>query len=100
MSSARRGVSIETSTAPRPGSGNQVISPSAPRPGWRAVPFASKKTMTASPSGVEVADLRLQGPALPLSLMWRRGDTNPPLAPFMQVVREEAARLTKRAVGQ
>lgn len=29
-------------------------------------------------------------PALPLALMWRRGDSNPPLAPFMQVVREEA----------
>lgn len=31
------------------------------------------------------------GPALPLALMWRRGDANPPLAPFMQVVREVAA---------
>ena len=36
-----------------------------------------------------------KGPALPLALMWRRGDTNPPLAPFMQVVREEAARTIK-----
>ena len=34
--------------------------------------------------------LAKKGPALPLALMWRRGDSNPPLAPFMQVVREEA----------
>jgi DNA-binding transcriptional LysR family regulator len=35
--------------------------------------------------------LAKKGPALPLALMWRRGDGNPPLTPFLQVVREEAA---------
>ena len=32
--------------------------------------------------------------ALPLALMWRRDHANPPLAPFMEVVREEAGKLT------
>jgi DNA-binding transcriptional LysR family regulator len=41
--------------------------------------------------------LAKEAPALPLALMWRRGDTNPPLAPFMQVVREEARRRARSA---
>ena len=36
-----------------------------------------------------------QRPSLPLALIWRRGDDNPVLAPFMHVVREEAAKSIK-----
>jgi DNA-binding transcriptional LysR family regulator len=39
-------------------------------------------------------------PALPLALMWRRDDANPLLAPFMEVLRQEAGKLTKSTVRQ
>jgi len=32
------------------------------------------------------------GPAIPLVAMWREGDTNPPLRPFFEALREEAQR--------
>jgi DNA-binding transcriptional LysR family regulator len=40
---------------------------------------------------VTCVPLAEKGPTLPLALIWRRGDANPTLPPFMQIVRKVAA---------
>jgi DNA-binding transcriptional LysR family regulator len=49
------------------------------------------------PGQVACVPLAQKGPTLPLALIWRRGDANPPLAPFLQVVREEARQRARKS---